>query len=59
VTVTLKHDGLVLPLSITLSTEKGEPLPDGRYIVTVTLDTAGPAALRPLAQVPIEIVSVY
>jgi hypothetical protein len=59
VTVTLTHDVLVLPLSITLATEKGDWLPDGRYIVTVTLDTAGPTALRPLAQVPIEIVSVY
>jgi hypothetical protein len=59
VTVTLTHDVLVLPLSFTLSTEKGDPLRDGRYLLTVTLDTTSPATLRPLAQLPIEIVSVY
>ena len=59
VTVTLTHDVFVLPLSFTLSTEKGDPLPDGRYVITVTLDTTGAAALRPQARLPIEIVSVY
>lgn len=59
VTVTLTHDVFVLSLSFTLSGENGDPLPDGRYVITVTLDTAGAAALRPLAQLPIEIVSVY
>jgi hypothetical protein len=58
-TVTLLHDVLVLPLSVPLSTEKGEPLPPGRYTITVTLDTLGAVVLRPAARQPLEIVAVY
>jgi hypothetical protein len=58
-TVTLLHDVLVLPLSFTLSTAKGEPLPTGRYSITVTLDTVGEAVLRPSARLPLEIVAIY
>lgn len=59
VTVTLLHEVLVLPLSVTLSTEKGDPLPSGRYSITVTLDTVGAAVLRPSARLPFEIVAIY
>jgi hypothetical protein len=59
VTATLLHDVLVLPVSVKLSTERGEPLPSGRYSITVTLETVGAAGLRPSARLPFEIVSVY
>jgi hypothetical protein len=59
VTVTLQHDVLVLPVSVTLSTEEGEPLPAGRYSIAVTLDTVGAAGLRPSARLPFEIAAVY
>jgi len=59
VTATLLHDVLVLPVSVKLSTEKGEPLPTGRYSITVTLDTVGAAQLRPSARLPFEIVAIH
>jgi hypothetical protein len=57
--VTLLHDVLALPLSVTLSTEKGEPLPSGRYSIAVTLDTVGATGSRPSARLPFEIVAIY
>lgn len=59
VTVTLLHEGLVMPLCVTLSTENGAPLPTGRYSIAVTLDTVGAADLRPSARLPFEIVAIY
>jgi hypothetical protein len=58
-TITLRRSALVLPFSFKLILDKGMPLTDGRYGVTVTLETLGAPSLRPSAQAAIEVVSTY
>ena len=57
--VTLGRSALVLPFSFKLISDKGQPLPDGRYGLTVTLDTLDAPSLRPSARALIEIASTY
>jgi hypothetical protein len=57
--VTLGRSALVLPFSFRLVSDKGMPLPDGRYGVTVTLETLDAPSLRPSARALIEIASTY
>jgi len=59
VTVILGRGQLRVPFAFKLATPGGEPLRDGRYALTATLDTLGPPALRPTATATIEVHSVY
>jgi hypothetical protein len=59
--VSLVRDALVVPFSFELVTRDGQPLSDGRYAVTATLQTLDMMALRPsaTATATIEVRSVY
>ena len=57
--VTLGRSALLLPFSFKLISDKGMPLLDGRYGVTVTLETVDAPSLRPSARALIEIASTY
>jgi hypothetical protein len=59
VKVTLRRGVLALPASFALVTDRGEPLPDGHYAITATLDTLAAEPLRPLARALIELTSVH
>jgi hypothetical protein len=50
---------LVIPFGFKLATEKGEPLVDGRYSITATLDTHDPEAVRPSARAAIDLTSTH
>jgi hypothetical protein len=58
-TVTLKHSALVLPFAFRLISDQGAPLPDGRYGITVTLDTVDAPSLQPSARAAIEVTSTH
>lgn len=58
-TITLKRSALVLPFSFKLISGGATPLTDGRYGVTVTLETLGAPSLRPSARAAIEVASTY
>jgi hypothetical protein len=58
-TIKLRRSALVLPFSFKLISDKGTPLTDGRYGVTVTLETLGGPSLRPAGQAAIEVASTY
>ena len=59
VTVVLGRGQLWVPFVFKLATPADEPLRDGRYALTATLDTLGAPALRPTATATIEVHSVY
>jgi hypothetical protein len=58
-TVTLKRSALVLPFGLRLISDDGAALPDGRYGVTVTLDTVDAPWLQPSARAAFEVTSTY
>jgi hypothetical protein len=57
--VSLVNDALVVPFSFRLGTRAGQPLADGRYAVTATLETLDVAPLRPSATAAVEVRSVH
>jgi hypothetical protein len=59
VRVTLLRNALLLPFSFVLADGTGEPLPDGFYSLTATLDALGGETLRPAARARFEVQSVY
>lgn len=59
VKVTLQRSSLALPFTFKLATAKGQPVPDGDYTVTVTLETVDPPSLRPSARSRVEVASVH
>ena len=50
---------LVVPFAFKLAGEGGQPLPDGRYAISATLDTRDAEPLRPAARATIEITSTH
>jgi hypothetical protein len=53
------HGPLVIPFHFKLTTAKGEPLADGRYAVSATLDTRDAEPLRPAARATIDVSSTH
>jgi len=50
---------LVVPFAFKLAGDGGQPLPDGRYALTATLDTRDAEALRPAARATIDVASAH
>ncbi len=58
-TFKLVEDVLVIPVAFRLMTPDGNPLPDGRYAVEVTLDTLETGGVHPSATAEIEVRSIH
>jgi len=53
------HGPLSIPFSVKLATGKGEPLPDGSYVVSATLETRDAEPLRAAARARIDVTSTH
>jgi hypothetical protein len=54
-----RSGALLIPLQLTLAKGNGEPLPDGRYAVSVMLNSRDAASLRPAARATIDVTSTH